>query len=88
MYFGELEGEGHMSPSWTGSDFKHYRCSRSFSYWSLRIGRWKSRVGRRFFNILNSSWCSWANEDLDHECGSSGFTCRLFNWLSAGASVD
>ena len=26
MYLREMEGEGHVSPSWTGSDFNHYRC--------------------------------------------------------------
>ena len=26
MLFGELKGEGHLSPSWMGSDFGHYRC--------------------------------------------------------------
>ena len=27
MYLSELEGEGHMLPSWMGSDFDHYRYS-------------------------------------------------------------
>jgi len=26
MFLGGLEGEGHMSPSWTESDFDHHRC--------------------------------------------------------------
>jgi len=24
MFLGELEGEGHVLPSWTGSNFDHY----------------------------------------------------------------
>jgi len=30
MYFKELEGERHMSPSWSWSDFDHYRCPSLF----------------------------------------------------------
>jgi len=41
MYLGELEGEGHMLPSWMGSDFDHYRCLRSFACQSLRM-----KIGR------------------------------------------
>ena len=30
MYFGELEEEGHGSPSWMGSYFDHYKCPSLF----------------------------------------------------------
>ena len=29
MLFEELEGEGHVSPSWMRSDFDHYTCPPS-----------------------------------------------------------
>jgi len=52
---------------------------RSFTWQSLRTESWKSGVSRRPFNALSLSWCSWADEDLNHKCGSSVFNCRLYN---------
>ena len=31
MLLGELKDEEHMSPSWTESDFDHYRCPPALS---------------------------------------------------------
>jgi len=40
MYLGELEGVGHVSLSWTRSDFDHYRCP---SLSLVRAYRWEIR---------------------------------------------
>jgi len=31
MYLRELKGEGHMSPSWMGSDLDHYTYKKLFT---------------------------------------------------------
>ena len=77
VYFGELKGKGHMLPFWTGQILTTTDAPRSFDCKRLQTRSRKSEVSRRSFNALSSSWCFWADEHLDHKCGSSGFNYRL-----------
>jgi len=52
MYLEEFEDEGHVSSSWTWSDFDHYRYPNSFDCQSLWMESRKSWIGRRLFNVL------------------------------------
>ena len=47
MILGELEGEGHVSPSWTGSDFDHYTMKRGC------IFTWKKKEDIKFTHYSN-----------------------------------
>ena len=80
--------ETYMSLSWMRSDFDYYRRPCSFACCNLWKESRKSRIGRRLFNALSLSGCSWEEDDLNHKYGSFAFTWRSCSWLTASVSIS
>jgi len=59
----------------------------SFVCRNLRKGSWRSEVGRRLHYVLNLLWYLWAEENLDHHCGSFRITWRSGSWLTVVSSI-